>query len=83
MEHRLLIEVASLVAELGLQVLGLQLLWPTGLAAPRPGIEPVFPVLAGGFLNIGPPLKSTALHYKQQFWTPDSSSPSTDLLLQA
>ena len=39
-------------------------MWPTGLLPcamwdlPRPGIESVFPALAGGFLITGPPGKS-------------------------
>ena len=73
---RLLIAVASLVAEHGLQARGLQQLWlaalerrlsscgtgaqlPCGLwDLPGPGIEPVSPALAGGFLTTAPPGKS-------------------------
>ena len=75
----LLIAVASLVAEHGLQVRGLQQLWLsgsraqaqqlwcTGLVVPRhvvssrPGIEPMSPALAGGFLTTVPPGKSFSL----------------------
>ena len=32
---------------------------------PRPGIEPVPPALAGGFLTTGPPGKSEKLHLKK------------------
>ena len=31
---------------------------------PRPGIEPLSPVLAGGFLTTGPPGKSPHLHFE-------------------
>ena len=49
---RLLILVAALVAEHRLQG-GWAGIWDLL----RPGIEPVFPVLAGGFLTTGPPGK--------------------------
>ena len=55
-----LIAAASLAAE-GRLVFGLQQLWHRGLVAPgmralpRPGIEPRFPTLQGGFLITGPP----------------------------
>ena len=45
-----------------------QELWHLDLAAlwhvdlPRPGIDPVSPALAGGFLTIGPPGKPSACH---------------------
>ena len=74
----LLIVVASLVVEHGLQVRGLQQLWfvecrlsTYGAQAqllhgmwdlPGPGLEPVSPALAGGFLITAPPAKSL-LHY--------------------
>ena len=54
---RLLIAVASLVVEHGLWVTQAQLLlsmWDL----PRPGIEPVSPVLADRFLSTVPPRKS-------------------------
>ena len=69
----LLIAVASLVAEQGLQVCGLQQLWCVGSRAqaqqlwrtgcgmwdlPGPGLEPMSPALAGGFLTTAPPGKS-------------------------
>ena len=37
-----------------LAALGLSCLAAGGILAPRPGIEPVFPVLENGFLTIGP-----------------------------
>ena len=65
-KHRLLIAAASVV-EPGFQAHGLQL-WlcvssvvVVGLIArgrwnlPRPGVEPAFPALSGGFLTIRPP----------------------------
>ena len=62
----LLFVVAFLVAEHGVQTCGLQQLWLTGsvvvarglscsAALPRPGLEPVSPALAGGFLTTAPP----------------------------
>ena len=74
--HRLLIAVASLVVEHGLQARGLSScdLWalecrPSSRGAraqllcgmwdlPKPGLQPVFPALAGGFLTTAPPGKS-------------------------
>ena len=42
----------------GAQVLGTQSQLPQGMwDLPRPGIEPTFPTLAGGFLTTGPPGK--------------------------
>ena len=57
----LLIAVASLVVEHGLQARGLQQFCPRGLVAPRHvgssrlGLEPVSPALAGAFLTTVPP----------------------------
>ena len=71
--HRLLIALASLVVEHGLSAHGLQQLWHMGSVVvahglscstagmwdlPGPGLEPVSPALAGGFLTIAPPGKS-------------------------
>ena len=81
---RILIAVASLVPEHGLQACGLQELWHTGLSScvsralerrlsscgtraqllrsmwdlSGPGLKPVSPALAGGFLTTAPPGKS-------------------------
>ena len=62
--HRLLIAVASLVAQLGSRAHGLSScgaqvwllasIWDLS----RPGIKPVSPALAGGFLTTGPSMKS-------------------------
>ena len=57
---------ASLVAVSGLQNTqaqesrhaGLVALWHVGILAPRPGIEPMSPVLEGGFLTTRQPGKS-------------------------
>ena len=57
----LLIAVASLVVEHGL--------WSAGSVVvvhghlPRPGLEPVSPALAGGFLTTAPPGKPCTLHF--------------------
>ena len=67
----LLIAVASLVVEHGLQAHGLQQLWHAGFSScgaraqlprgmwvlPVSGLEPVSPALAGGFLTTAPPGK--------------------------
>ena len=45
---------------------GLSCLWDL----PRPGIEPVSPALAGGFLTTGPPGKSTLVTFDVLFWRP-------------
>ena len=72
--HRLLIVVASLVVEHGVQSAGVSVVVAHGLSScgtwaqslhgiwnlPGPEIEPVYPALAGGFLTIAPPRKS---HY--------------------
>ena len=61
---RRLLVVASLAAECRLSALGLsgcgaQALLPLGMwDLPRPGIAPMSPALAGGFLTTGPPGKS-------------------------
>ena len=64
---RLLIVVASLVAEPWPLGMWAKELWHTGVVAPwqegpswtrGPGIESVYPTLAGRFLTIGPPGKS-------------------------
>ena len=64
---RLLIAVASLVAEPWALGMWARELWHTGVVAPwqegpswtrGPGIEPVYPALASRFLTIGPPGKS-------------------------
>ena len=80
----LLIAVASLVAEHGLQARGLQQLWLAGSVVvarglsscgsraqllhdmwdlPGPGLEPVSPALAGGFLTTAPPGKSLPIFF--------------------
>ena len=71
--HGLLVVVASLVAEYRLWVLGLQYLQNLGSVVvvhglscserdmwklPRPGIEPLSPTLAGGFVSTVPPGKA-------------------------
>ena len=67
--RRLLIAVASLVAEHRLQARGLQQLWLSGFVArgmwdlPGPGLEHVSPALAGRFLTTVPPGKSDALFF--------------------
>ena len=66
----LLLTVASLVAEHSLKVCGLRELQHTGLVAPQhgnlpgPGIQPVSPTLAGGFLFIVPPGKLGTILFK-------------------
>ena len=61
---RRLLVVASVAAEHTLEALGLsscaaQALLPLGVwDLPRPGIAPMSPALAGGFLTTGPPGKS-------------------------
>ena len=58
-EHRLKDVWASVVAARRLPQLWLVGLLPCGVCdLPGSGMEPVFPVLAGGFLTIGPPGKS-------------------------
>ena len=64
--HGLLIAVASLVVEHGLSSCGsrawlLHSMWDL----PRPGLEPVFPELAGGFLTTAPPGKSQLAFFKK------------------
>ena len=65
--HRLFIAVASLVAEQALERVDFssssaQAWLPHSMwNLPRPGIEPVSPALAGGFLTTGPPVKSLTL----------------------
>ena len=80
--HWLLIAVVSSVAEhrltslraLVIAVCRLQWLWLGGLVAPsmwnltRPGMEPVFPALAGRFLSTVPPGKS------RNFYITDSAN---------
>ena len=60
--HGLLITVAFPVVELRLKSARSQYLWSTGLTGMLnllgPGIESVFPALAGGFLTTGAPGKS-------------------------
>ena len=56
---RLVIAVASLVAGHGLRSCGAWAKLPHGMwNAPRAGLEPTSPALAGGFLTTGPPEKS-------------------------
>ena len=56
----LLLAVASLVAAPGLSSCGSWAQLPCGMwNLPGPGIEPVSPALAGGFLTTGPPGKPT------------------------
>ena len=58
-EHRLKDVWASVIAACRLQQLWLVGLLPCGVCDfPESGMEPVSPVLAGGFLTIGPPGKS-------------------------
>ena len=74
--RRLLIAVASLVVEHGLsacrlsscgaQVLLLRGMWDL----PGPGIEPVSPALAGGFLTTVPPGKPSCLFLKRKMFLP-------------
>ena len=40
-----------------------------GILVPRPGIEPTFPALEGGFLNTGPPGKSPCLLFLTSYFT--------------
>ena len=40
---------------------------------PRPGLEPVSPALAGGFLTTAPPGKSTILNYRVEIYFNDFS----------
>ena len=63
--HGLLIAVASLAAEHGLQGAQAQWSWRTSLVAPwyvcnllGPGTEPMSPALVGRFLSTAPPGKS-------------------------
>ena len=60
----LLVAVASLVGKHGLSTCGvgawlLHSMWNL----PGPGIQPMFPALAGGFLTTGPQAKSQQLHF--------------------
>ena len=58
-EHRLLGTQASGVAAHGLSSCGSQAQWLRGMwNLPEPGIEPMFPALAGRFLTTGPRGKS-------------------------
>ena len=76
-EHGLLIAVASLVVEHGLQACRLQQLWHVGFSScgtraqllcgmwdlPRPGIKPVSCALAGGLPTTAPPGKSPKSYF--------------------
>ena len=65
----LLAPVAS-VAEHGLSSGGPQALLPHGRSGlPRPGIEPVAPALAGGFLTIGPQGSPASCHIYSIFFS--------------
>ena len=67
---KLLIAMASLIAEHGPYGMQAQQLWLTGLFAlsmwdlPGPGIKPMFPALVGRFLTSGPPGKPLTLFLK-------------------
>ena len=39
-----------------------------GILVPRPGIEPAFPALEGGFLTTGPPGKSLLFVFLKNFY---------------
>ena len=75
--RRLLIAVASLAAKHRLQACGIQQLWHTGSVVvahgaqllcgmwdlPRPGLEPMSPALADGFLTTVPPGKPRSFKF--------------------
>ena len=85
---RLLIAVASLVAEHGLQAHRLQQLWHVGSVVvahglssstvcgifPDQGSKPVSPALAGGFLTTAPPGKPGPLEFETPLETPKQLS---------
>ena len=51
-------------AGLAVMVCGLNCSVVCGILVPRPGIEPLSPVLVGGFLSTGPPGKSLGSEFK-------------------
>ena len=73
MVRRLLIAVAPLVGSMGSRCVGFSscgsraLLFRGMLDRPRPGLKPVSPALAGGFLTTAPPGKPMTHNYMENF----------------
>ena len=63
-EHRALVVWASVVVACGLSSRGSQAQLLYGMCdLPRPGLKPVSPALAGGFLTTAPPGKSSEVTF--------------------